>query len=81
MSGCRKEDVTLALLTPEDIRRAEESEDLDFDSNLLDLRPDPVHFVRFLKEIDRADVSSDLFVKLLESYRDTKDSDDPDPMR
>jgi hypothetical protein len=69
------------LLTPEDLRRAEETRELDFDSNLLNLRPDPVHFVRFLKSIDRTDVASDLFVKLLETYRDTRSGNDDDPMR
>jgi hypothetical protein len=71
----------LSLLTPEDIRRAKETGELDFDSNLLNLRPDPRHFVSFLKSIDRTDVSSNLFVKLLEAYRDTRNENEGDPMR
>lgn len=77
----RREEIGLDLLTPEDLRRAEETGELDFDSNLLNLRPDPVHFVRFLKTIDRTDVSSDLFVKLLEDYREARVEGDANPMR
>ncbi|KAJ7781261.1 hypothetical protein B0H16DRAFT_1497669 [Mycena metata] len=64
-----------ALLTPAD------DEDIDLDTNILDLYPDPVHFVRFLKSIQRTDISSDLFVRLLESYRDSKSETDDDPTR
>ncbi|KAJ7047394.1 hypothetical protein C8F04DRAFT_935919 [Mycena alexandri] len=66
---------SLALLTPAD------DEDIDLDTNILDLYPDPVHFVRFLKSIQRTDISSDLFVRLLESYRDSKSETDGDPTR
>lgn len=78
---CRSENDALSLLTPEDLRRAEHTGELDFDSNLLDLRPDPVHFVRFLKSVDRTDVSSEFFVKLLETYRDAKVNSEVDPIR
>ncbi|KAJ6613487.1 hypothetical protein B0H10DRAFT_1805501 [Mycena sp. CBHHK59/15] len=64
----------LSLLTPAD-------DDIDLDSNILDLYPDPVHFVNFLKSIQRTDISSDLFVRLLESYRDSKHQVEGDPMR
>jgi hypothetical protein len=47
----------------------------------LNLYPDPVHFVSFLKEVDRIDISADLFVKLLEVYRDQKAQDGSDPMQ
>lgn len=77
----RSENRSLSLLTPEDLRRAEQTGELDFDSNLLDLCPDPVHFVRFLKSVDRADVSSDVFVKLLEKYREAKANSEADPIR
>lgn len=70
----------LSLLTPEDLRRANEADELHLDMNILDLYPDPVSFVRFLKDIDRVDISSDLFVKLLEVYRIHK-SQASDPMR
>ncbi|KII94758.1 hypothetical protein PLICRDRAFT_33568 [Plicaturopsis crispa FD-325 SS-3] len=71
----------LTMFTPEDLRRAEENGELDPSSNLLDLRPNPDHFVQFLKSINRADVSSDIFVTLLEGYREMRYSSDVDPMR
>jgi hypothetical protein len=52
----------------------------DIDLNLLNLRPDPVHFVRFIKSIDRIDLSPKLFVKLLEAYSKSK-SMQGDPRR
>ncbi|KAF7288240.1 RTP1-C1 domain-containing protein [Mycena chlorophos] len=64
---------TLDLLTPSD-------EDIDIDTNILGLYPDPVHFVGFLKTLQRADVSSDFFLRLLDEYRRskrTRDEDDP----
>jgi hypothetical protein len=72
---------SLSLLTPEDLRRADGTGELDLDANLLNLYPDPVHLVQFLKSIDRADISSELFVKLLEGYRDMKAQRESDPMR
>ncbi|KAJ6539322.1 hypothetical protein B0H19DRAFT_961303 [Mycena capillaripes] len=65
----------LSLLTPAD------DEDIDLDTNIFDLYPDPAHFVRFLKTIQRTDISSDLFVRLLETYRDSKSETDGDPTR
>jgi hypothetical protein len=67
---------SLSLLTPGD-----NDDDIDLDSNILDLYPDPAHFVRFLKSIQRTDISSDLFVRLLETYRDSKAETDGDPTR
>ncbi|CAL1711574.1 unnamed protein product [Somion occarium] len=72
---------SLSLFTPEDVRKAEEAGEFDADANILHLRPDPVHFVRYLKSIDRPDVTSDIFVKLLEAYRGSKGTSDSDPMR
>lgn len=63
------------------MRKAEEAGEFDADANILHLRPDPVHFVRYLKSIDRPDVTSDIFVKLLEAYRGSKGTSDSDPMR
>lgn len=71
----------LGMFTPEDLRRAEETGGFDVDTNILNLRPDPVHFVTFLKSLDRSDVVSDLFVRLLEAYRESKVTPDADPMR
>ncbi|KAK7061701.1 RTP1-C1 domain-containing protein [Favolaschia claudopus] len=67
---------SLSLLTP-----ANDKEDIDIDSNILDLYPDPTHFVRFLATIQRPDISSELFVRLLESYRESKADSDGDPIR
>ncbi|RDB22555.1 RNA polymerase II assembly factor RTP1 [Hypsizygus marmoreus] len=69
----------LSLLTPEDLRENALS-DIEVDANILDLYPDPGHFVRFLKEIDRADISSELFVRLLEAYHSSKAKDE-NPLR
>ena len=69
------------MFTPESLRRAEESGELDMDANLLDIRPDPAQFVVFLKSLDRADIVSEVFVRLLEAYRETKVARDSDPMK
>jgi hypothetical protein len=68
----------LSLLTPEDLRQADKE---DFDLNLLNLRPDPSHLVQFLKSIDRPDISSELFVRVLEAYRSLKSKEESDPLR
>ncbi|KAH9894464.1 hypothetical protein C8Q73DRAFT_518427 [Cubamyces lactineus] len=71
----------LSLFTPQSLKEAEAAGEFDVDSNLLGLKPDPVRLVRFLKEIDRSDVSSELFVQLLEAYRDSRTQKDPDPVK
>ncbi|KAJ7068253.1 hypothetical protein C8F01DRAFT_600334 [Mycena amicta] len=69
-----EESASLALLMP--------SDDIDIDTNLLGLYPDPVHFVGFLKTLQRADISSDLFLRLLDAYRTSKrDHDENDPTK
>ncbi|KAI0262307.1 hypothetical protein BC834DRAFT_828992 [Gloeopeniophorella convolvens] len=79
---CAQDEVSsLALFTPEDLKRAEENGDIDIDANFLGLRPDPAHFVEFLKSLDRPDVASELFVRLLEGYRDLKSDGESDPLR
>lgn len=75
------EQPALSLFTPQTLKEAEEAGEFDVDSNLLGLKPDPVRLVQFLKDLDRADVSSDLFVQLLEAYRDSRAQDDADPLR
>ncbi|SJL02270.1 uncharacterized protein ARMOST_05596 [Armillaria ostoyae] len=67
----------LAVFTPEDLEKAELAGELDPDANIMDLYPDPQQFVSFLKKIDRRDVSGELFVKLLEAYRDSRVDGDP----
>ncbi|KAI0698516.1 hypothetical protein C8T65DRAFT_660439 [Cerioporus squamosus] len=71
----------LSLFTPESLQQAEEAGELDVDSNILGLKPDPVRFVRFVKDIGRADVSSELFVRLLEAYRELRTQRDAEPLR
>ncbi|KAI0076623.1 hypothetical protein K474DRAFT_1662644 [Panus rudis PR-1116 ss-1] len=71
----------LSLFTPEDLRKAEEAGEFDVNANILQLRPDPVHFVRYLKLLNRSDVSGEIFVNLLEAYRQAKSVSDADPMR
>ena len=52
----------------------------DFDTNPLGLKPDPNIFVLFLKSIGDAEISSELFVKLLEGYRkDVMSEENEDP--
>lgn len=72
---------SLSIFTPEALEEAEKSGKLDIDSNLLDLRPDPAHFVGFLKTMNRPEVSSSLFVRLLEAYRGVKSDNEGDPLR
>ncbi|KAL1755246.1 hypothetical protein FB107DRAFT_213966 [Schizophyllum commune] len=69
---------SLSMLTPED---REELEELDINANILDLYPDPAHFVQFLQSIDRNDIAAELFVRLLEAYRHSKTRSEQDPTR
>ena len=71
----------LALFTPEDLRRAEEAGELDIDANIFNLRPDPGQFVSFLQSLERVELVSDVFAKLLDAYRETKAARDSDPMK
>lgn len=71
----------MSALTLADLAQASAGRDIDVDANPLRLRPDPAQFARFLKAIDRDDISSVLFVRLLESYRELQYDHDADPMR
>lgn len=71
----------LSLFTPEDLRKAEDAGEFDVNANILHLRPDPVHFVRYLKALNRSEVTGQIFVGLLESYREAKSVSGADPMR
>jgi len=77
----QQKESSLAFFTPDDLKKAEEGGALDVDANFLDLRPDPAHFVDFLVSLDRPDVTSDVFVRLLEGYRDFKTNEESDPLR
>ncbi|TFY64009.1 hypothetical protein EVG20_g6094 [Dentipellis fragilis] len=71
----------LAFFTPENLKQAEETGAFSADANMLNLRPDPAHFVGYLQSLDRADLASEIFVRLLEAYRESKNSSDVDPLR
>lgn len=50
--------------------------------NALDLRPDPKHFVAFVKSIDRKDIAGTLFVRALDQYAMSRNAGDAvDPMQ
>ncbi|KAG7096988.1 hypothetical protein E1B28_004383 [Marasmius oreades] len=68
----------LSLFTPESLRQAEETGQLESGANWLDLYPDPVRFVGFIQSINRQDIISNFFVLVLEAYRDNeKQNNDP----
>ncbi|EIW76151.1 hypothetical protein CONPUDRAFT_110885 [Coniophora puteana RWD-64-598 SS2] len=70
----------LSLLTPEDLRKEEETGELDAD--FLDLYPNPTHFIDLLISLDRTDVSAEVFVRLLQAYHETKVvQEDHDPIK
>jgi hypothetical protein len=71
---------SLSLLTPNDINPEGKPED-NFDFNLFNIRPDPFHYVRFLKSFGRSDLASKIFLLLLERYREAKSKPESDPMR
>ncbi|KAK0461884.1 armadillo-type protein [Desarmillaria tabescens] len=73
----KEKNLGLAMFTPEDLEKAEQAGELDPDANIMDLYPDPRRFVSFLKKLDRRDVSGELFVRLLEAYRDSRANDGP----
>lgn len=56
-------------MMPGDLKDVNED---DLDLNIFDFFPDPFHFVELLKQLDRGDIASSIFIKLLEDYRDMK---------
>ncbi|KAI0368111.1 hypothetical protein BV20DRAFT_1045207 [Pilatotrama ljubarskyi] len=74
-------DAPLSLFTPQTLQEAEKAGEFDVDSNLLGLKPDPVRLIQFIKGLGRPDISSDLFVQLLEAYRESRAQADADPLR
>jgi hypothetical protein len=73
--------VPLALFTPAELKRAEDAGELDVDANLMNLRPDPAIFVQYLKTIERPDITSEIFVRLLEGYHELKAAASSEPLR
>ncbi|KAF8490277.1 hypothetical protein JB92DRAFT_3010158 [Gautieria morchelliformis] len=70
---------SLSLLAVSELE-ATSRDDVDINANPFNLRPDPPEFVAFLKTLDRKDVSSEIFVRLLNQYRELNDGDEQ-PMR
>lgn len=66
---------------PQQVPESLDLADPDFDANIFDLYPDPLHFVQLLKDMNRGDVSSDLFIRLLEAYREERSRSDSDSLR
>ncbi|KAJ3925617.1 MAG: hypothetical protein NXY57DRAFT_30897 [Lentinula lateritia] len=71
----------LSLFTPETLKKADEAGELDPTANILDLYPEPRHLAVFLQSMNRDDILSQFLVKLLEGYRDNKNSEDGNPVR
>jgi hypothetical protein len=75
----RKEEVSPpALMMPGVLKDGNED---DLDLNIFDFFPDPVHFVELLKQLDRGDIASSIFIKLLEDYRDMKARSNEDSIK
>lgn len=70
----------LAMLTPEDVKRAAESEDSELDSNFLNLRPDPAIFVKFLLSLQQSDLAVSILIRLLQAYREARSSPSSNPL-
>ncbi|KIK95639.1 hypothetical protein PAXRUDRAFT_826796 [Paxillus rubicundulus Ve08.2h10] len=68
----------LSLLTPEELRREKTN---GTNANFLDIYPDPAHFVQYLKSLHRSDITSELFIRLLEIYHLSGGDQESDPMR
>lgn len=57
--------------------------DLDDEQSMLDqldLSPDPALFAATLKEFERPDISSEVFLKVLDEWRVRVNADDEDPV-
>ncbi|KAI6003949.1 hypothetical protein EDD15DRAFT_2457498 [Pisolithus albus] len=66
------------LLSPNHSRGKEEFNEYD---DAFDLYPNPTHFVRYIKSLDRPEINCELFVRLLEAYRSAKTDRESDPTR
>lgn len=70
---------SISLLAAAELE-ANSRDDVDINANPFNLRPDPQEFVTFLTTLDRKDISSELFVRFLNQYRELNNSDEQ-PMR
>jgi hypothetical protein len=71
----------LSIFTPNSLLQADEAGDFDVNANLMDLRPDPTAFAAYIKSINRPDIASEIFVRLLEAYQLSKSLADDDPLQ
>ncbi|KAG6337346.1 hypothetical protein ID866_1719 [Astraeus odoratus] len=71
-------DERFSLLTPEDLQKQEGYGEYE---DALDLYPNAAHLVQYIKSLDRPDMSSEFFVRLLEAYHSSKYDSDSDPTR
>jgi hypothetical protein len=71
----------LSMFTPESLKKADETGETDVDSNIMDLRPDPKSFIAYIKSINRSDIASDMFVRLLQNYQALKADPESNPLR
>ncbi|KAI6105625.1 hypothetical protein F5141DRAFT_1235511 [Pisolithus sp. B1] len=68
----------IVSLSSEHLQGKEEYDEYD---DAFDLYPNPTHFVRYTKSLDRQDINCELFVRLLEAYRSVKSDKESDPLR
>lgn len=66
------------LLSPNHSRGKEEYNEYH---DAFDFYPNPTHFVRYIKSLDRPDINCELFVRLLEAYRSAKTDRESDSTR
>ena len=58
-----------------------QEDNLDADSNPLHLRPDPGRFTAFLKNLDRPDITFQVFLRILDYHREAEEDEEGDPIR
>jgi hypothetical protein len=63
------------------LEQAMKNDDMSVNSNLLDLYPDPAHFIELIAKFGRTDIASELFVRLLKEYSTHKSTENEDPTR
>jgi hypothetical protein len=69
------------MYTPETLLHADKAGDFDPDANVMELRPDPKSFAIYVKSINRPDIASDLFVRILEAYQASRSNAQDDSLR
>jgi hypothetical protein len=69
------------MYTPKTLLHADDAGDFDPGANLMELQPDPKSFAVYVKSINRPDIASELFVRLLEGYQTSRSDVKGDPLR